>query len=68
VHLLVECDPQFGIHGFIPLVKGNTSHRLRSAFPSLERRLPSLWTHSYFVATVGVRHGPSSNNPLNTRK
>ncbi|HKE26293.1 MAG TPA: IS200/IS605 family transposase [Bryobacteraceae bacterium] len=53
VHLLVECDPQFGIHRFIQLVKGNTSHVLRSAFPMLKRRLPSLWTNSYFVATVG---------------
>jgi putative transposase len=53
VHRLVECDPQFGIHRFIQLVKGNTSHLLRSAFPMLKRRLPSLWTNSYFVATVG---------------
>jgi putative transposase len=53
VHLLVECDPQFGIHRFIQLVKGNTSHVLRSAFPKLKRRLPSLWTNSYFVATEG---------------
>jgi putative transposase len=27
--------------------------RLREAFPALKRRLPSLWTNSNFVATVG---------------
>ena len=53
VHWLVECDPQFGIHRFIQLVKGNTSLLLRSAFPMPKRRLPSLWTNSYLGATAG---------------
>ena len=53
VHLLVGCDPQFGIHRLIKLLKGYSSHALRAEFPSLKRRLPSLWTNSYFVATVG---------------
>lgn len=35
-------------------LKGYTSHVLRHEFPSLKRRLPSLWTNSYFVATVGA--------------
>ena len=26
---------------------------LRQEFPSLKSRLPTLWTHSYFVSTVG---------------
>ena len=52
VHLLVGCDPQFGIHRLIKLLKGYSSHQLRLEFPSLKRRLPSLWTNSYFVATV----------------
>jgi putative transposase len=26
---------------------------LREEFPHLRRRLPTLWTNSYFVATVG---------------
>lgn len=53
VHLLVGCDPQFGIHRLIKLLKGFSSHALRQEFPALKRRLPSLWTNSYFVATVG---------------
>ncbi len=53
VHLLVGCDPQFGIHRLIKLLKGFTSHQLRGEFPALKRRLPSLWTNSYYVATVG---------------
>jgi putative transposase len=53
VHLLVGCDPQFGIHRLVKLLKGFSSHALREEFPALKRRLPSLWTNSYFVATVG---------------
>jgi putative transposase len=53
VHLLVGCDPQFGIHRLIKLLKGYSSHALRAEFPSLKRRLPSLWTNSYFCATTG---------------
>lgn len=53
VHLLVEVDPQFGIHRLIKNLKGVTSHTLRKEFASLVSRLPSLWTNSYFVSTVG---------------
>jgi putative transposase len=53
VHMLCEVDPQFGIHRFVKNIKGVTSHHLRKEFVSLRRRLPSLWTNSYFVSTVG---------------
>lgn len=53
VHLLVGCDPQFGIHRLVKLLKGFSSHALRQEFPILKRKLPSLWTNSYYVATVG---------------
>jgi putative transposase len=54
VHLLVGCDPQFGIHRLVKVLKGYSSHALRAEFPSLKRRLPSLWTNSYFCATTGA--------------
>lgn len=53
VHLLVNVDPQYGIHRLVKRIKGLSSRVLRSEFPELKRRLPSLWTHSYFVSTVG---------------
>jgi len=53
VHLLVECDPQFGIHRLVRYIKGRSSRLLRQEFPGLKRRLPTLWTNSYFVSTVG---------------
>ena len=53
VHLLLEVDPQFSIHRAVKNIKGKTSRILRAEFISLRTRLPSLWTNSYFVATVG---------------
>lgn len=52
-HLLVEVDPQYGIHRLVKQIKGRSSRLLRQEFPSLKSRLPTLWTNSYFVATVG---------------
>ena len=54
VHLLMEVDPQFGIHKAVKQIKGRTSRILRQEFGTLRSRLPSLWTNSYFVSTVGV--------------
>lgn len=51
VHLLVELDPQFGIHKLVKAVKGRSSSVLGQGCPSL----PTLRTHSCFVATVGGR-------------
>ncbi len=53
VHLLMEVDPQFGIHKAVKQIKGRTSRILRREFSCLTSRLPTLWTNSYFVSTVG---------------
>jgi putative transposase len=53
VHVLLECDPQFGIHKVMKRLKGATSRYLRQEFPHLKSRIPTLWTNSYFVSTVG---------------
>lgn len=34
-------------------LKGYTSRILRQEFPELRRRLPTLWSRSYYVGTVG---------------
>jgi putative transposase len=53
VHLLLEVDPQYGIHRTVKQIKGVSSRTLREEFPWLKSRIPSLWTNSYFVSTVG---------------
>ena len=52
VHLLMEVDPQFGVHKAVKLIKGRASHALRQEFGWLRSRLPSVWANSYFVSTV----------------
>lgn len=53
VHLLIDVDPQLGIHKVVKQIKGYSSQILREEFPWLKSRIPSLWTNSYFVSTVG---------------
>lgn len=53
VHILMEVDPQFGVHKAVKSLKGYTSKILREEFPYLRTKIPTLWTNSYFVSTVG---------------
>ena len=53
VHLILDVDPQFGVHKVVKTIKGRTSFVLRSEFRNLTTKLPTLWTNSYFVSTVG---------------
>ncbi len=53
VHLLLDVDPQLGVHKVVKQIKGRSSHALRSEFKHLTTKLPTLWTNSYFISTVG---------------
>lgn len=53
IHLLVECDPQFGIHKLVKRIKGLSSHTIRNEFSTARTRVPTLWTNSYFCSTTG---------------
>lgn len=52
IHLFVRVWPSVSAADVVKEVKGLTSHELRERYPVL-RKLPSLWTRSYFAATVG---------------
>lgn len=53
IHLVLSVDPQFGINKVVKKMKGSSSRILRSEFPILKSRVPTLWTNSYFVCTIG---------------
>lgn len=53
VHILVDIDPQYGIHKLIKQIKGRSSKILRAEFSYLKTSLPTLWTNSYFISSVG---------------
>lgn len=52
VHLFVSAPPDLAPNQIVGRFKGKSSRFLRLEYPSL-RRLPSLWTRSYFVSTAG---------------
>ena len=53
VHLFLEHDPRMGIAEIINRLKGYTSKTMRTEFPSLCSRLPTLWSRSYYAGSVG---------------
>jgi putative transposase len=50
LHLFVSSHPNILIHNLIKAFKGRSSNLLRKEYPEL-LKLPSLWTHSYFIST-----------------
>jgi putative transposase len=53
VHLFVESDPTRAPANIAAQFKGYTSRVLRQEFPSLRSRLPTLWSRSYYIGSVG---------------
>lgn len=53
IHLFVRAWPEVSASEIVKECKGLTSHELRIKYPELKRRLPSLWTRSFFAATAG---------------
>ncbi|MEQ4719178.1 IS200/IS605 family transposase [Nonomuraea sp. B19D2] len=54
VHLLVKPHPKDSPSYVANQFKGYTSRHLRAEFGHLRSRLPTLWSRSYFVASVGA--------------
>lgn len=54
VCLVVRAHPRDSPSHIANQLKGYTSRMLRSEFPFLRSRLPTLWSRSFFVATVGT--------------
>lgn len=53
VHLLIDTDAKISIYSIVSKLKGKTSRVLREEFPELKKRLPTLWSNSKFISTVG---------------
>jgi putative transposase len=52
VHLFVSAEPGWAPNQVVARFKGRSAYFLRSEFPEL-KRMPSLWTRSYFCSTAG---------------
>ena len=53
VHLFVKGKPSVPVQHIVNQLKGYTSVMLRREFPRLKSRLPTLWTRSYYVESIG---------------
>lgn len=53
VHLFISASPSYAPQHLVYYFKRYTSHVLRAEFPALKTSLSSLWTRSYYVASVG---------------
>ena len=53
VHLFLISKPIYAPHYLIGQIKGYTSRILRQEFAVLKSRLPTLWTRSYYVESIG---------------
>lgn len=53
VHVFISCKPTLCIHFIVQQFKGLTSHELRGKYEHIRRKLPTLWSRSYYVGTIG---------------
>jgi len=53
VHLFVKSKPVHSPHWIVQQLKGYTSRKMRLEFSDLKSKLPTLWTRSYYVESVG---------------
>ena len=51
-YLFIQGNPSLSANYIIGQIKGKSSKILRDEFPFL-RKMPTLWTRSYFVSTAG---------------
>ena len=54
VHLLIEAGPTYSPAKLAHQIKGYTSRLLRQEFRHLRSRLPTMWSRSYFISSVGA--------------
>lgn len=52
VHLFVNAPPSLAVAQIVYRLKGYTARKLRQEFDHL-KRMPSMWTTSYFATTAG---------------
>lgn len=53
IHIFVSCKPTMLIHHIVQQFKGYTSHVIRNKYQDIKRKLPTLWSRSYYVGTIG---------------
>lgn len=53
IHLIVDCNPRFGIVDCVTKLKHISAHEMRREYPEFKSKLPTLWTRNIFISTAG---------------
>jgi len=56
VHMIINCNPRYGVMKCVQLIKSTTAIRLFDEFPYIKKRYlwgGKFWSRSSFVSTVG---------------
>ncbi|MGP3966447.1 IS200/IS605 family transposase [Streptomyces sp. 6N223] len=67
VHLFVKHGPKDSASFVANQFKGFTSRVLRAEFPHLKSQMPTLWSSSYFAASVGAVSAATVEKYINTQ-
>jgi putative transposase len=67
VHLFVKHDPKSSASCGANQFEGFTSRVLRAMFAHLKSRMPTLWSSSYFAASVGVMSAARVEKAIDTQ-
>jgi len=54
VHIFLKHPPTLSVHYIVQQIKGRSSRLLRLKYDWLKKRIPTLWTRSYFAESVGI--------------
>lgn len=67
VHIFVSCPPTISPHILVKNIKGGSAKILREMFPNL-KKMPALWSRSYYVGTVGFVSESVIKNYIDSQK
>jgi putative transposase len=68
IHIFIKSKPTLAPHYIIKQIKGFSSKKLREEFPVLKSKIPTLWTRSYYVESVGCISEETINKYIENQK
>lgn len=68
VHIHLRAKPTDSVAYIVAQLKGYTSREMKNKYPWLRKRLPSLWTRSYYAESVGIVSVDRINRYINNQK
>jgi len=68
IHIFLKGTPTIPIHLIVKNLKGKSSRILRDEFPHLKRKLPCLWTRSYYCETIRCINEETIKNYIENQK